>query len=130
MGKSKPLVRKYEVNNEEDDNVQELLQSLNSETYVVEPEPQQQQPQYAEQYAEDLQEEQQPPSQILPSFAGMLTFDIKMSIICAILYIVVSQIPLEKLVYNYISLDKIPYSDVIVKAIIIGGLFFLIARFI
>lgn len=55
--------------------------------------------------------------------------DIKLTLLVAIIFILTSKIPLEKLIYNYVSLDKIPFSDILVKSVIAGALFFFCARF-
>jgi hypothetical protein len=46
--------------------------------------------------------------------------DIKVAIYAIGVFILVSIIPIEKYVYNYIALEKIPYSQVIIKAVLSG----------
>lgn len=43
--------------------------------------------------------------------------DFKTALIAAGLFIVLHSLPIEKYIYKYISLDKIPYSNLVIKAI-------------
>ena len=54
--------------------------------------------------------------------------DIKTAFYVVIVFIVVSIIPVETTIYKYISLDKIPYSAVLLKAIIAGILVFILKK--
>jgi small-conductance mechanosensitive channel len=55
--------------------------------------------------------------------------DLKMTIAVIIIYIIVTIIPVEKFVYKYIaSLDKIPYSSLVVKAFLAGSVYFVIRK--
>jgi hypothetical protein len=132
MSKSKPINRNIAValeNIEEDENVQEVLDNINTENYVVDNEIQSNP---VDQYQVQGQEKEMyvSESQYNIPYIGALTNDIKMAAICAVVFILASQIPLEKIVYNYISLENIPFSGVIAKALIAAALFFLISRFI
>jgi hypothetical protein len=51
-----------------------------------------------------------------------------MAAICAAVFVIVSYIPLELFVFKYISLDKIPYSTVLIKAITAAFVFFVFAK--
>ena len=62
--------------------------------------------------------------------AGALNNDLKLAAICVTVFIIASHIPLEKLVYRYVSLDKIPYSQIVIKAILAGILFIILGRLI
>ena len=61
-------------------------------------------------------------------FAWAGNDDIKTAIYVVIVFIVVSIIPIETTIYKYISLDKIPYSSVLLKAIIAGILVFILKK--
>ena len=56
--------------------------------------------------------------------------DIKLICIVFAVTIFIMMLPIEKLVYNYIALDKIPYSEVVIKAIVASMLFFVLKRVI
>jgi hypothetical protein len=122
MSKSNPIDNVAQI--EEDDDVQALLENINAKNYVMENNaPLPANNSFVDNYSDQFENDPK------PSFSSIITYDIKMSVIVAALFVVVSQIPLEKLVYNYIALDKIPYANVIVKAVIIGALFFLFSYF-
>lgn len=61
-------------------------------------------------------------------FSWTRSDDIKTALYVVIVFIIVSIIPIETTVYKYISLDKIPYSNVLLKAIIAGILVFLLKK--
>jgi len=64
-------------------------------------------------------------------FADMFnSADIQSTILCVAVFIIVSFLPIEQYVFKYIALDKIPYSAVIVKALIAGALFYVVKRLI
>ena len=168
MGKSKPINRNknnvasasdnLNINDgqlkEEDKNVQDVLQSLNAETYVVEPQLQQrlQEQQRDRESVHDsidsanadnganaantgdsdgAQFEKYEDNSVFPfpiPISSSTMNDIKMSLVCVSIFFIVSQIPLEKIVFNYIALDKIPLSGIMIKGIIAGLLFFIISR--
>lgn len=46
--------------------------------------------------------------------------DLKVAVFAVGVFILVSIIPIETYVYNYIALDKIPYSSVVIKAVLAG----------
>jgi hypothetical protein len=54
--------------------------------------------------------------------------DFKLAVSVIGIFIVVKFIPIEKLVYQYVSLDKIPYSNFILKGIIAAVIFFVLAK--
>ena len=54
--------------------------------------------------------------------------DIKVALYVIVAYLVVSFIPVEDLIYKYIQLNKIPYSGVIIKAVIAGILVYLMMK--
>ena len=124
------------------DDIKDVLQSLNSANWAVTPPDDDQQqsnesmpsmqsmPSMNSQYESfdslDSRETEEAPSSLL----AFLTMDIKLAAICALVFITVSQIPLEKIVYTYISLDKFPFSEVIIKAIIAGLIFFVLGRIV
>jgi len=53
---------------------------------------------------------------------------IKTSLYIVFLFFILYIIPLEKVIYKYISLYKIPYSDVIIKSILAGIIYFVISN--
>jgi hypothetical protein len=56
--------------------------------------------------------------------------DIKNSLIVFAIFLIVSKIPLEKIIYKYISLQHIPLSDIIIKGVIAAVLFFVARKFL
>lgn len=64
-----------------------------------------------------------PPTKAEAGFlADMLPWlnnDVQAAFVAAILYVVISVIPVEKLVYKYIALDKVPYSHHVIKAVLL-----------
>ena len=50
------------------------------------------------------------------------------TIFVVLIFFVVSIIPIEKMIYKYVSLNKIPYSDMIIKAILAGSIFFVLTK--
>lgn len=79
---------------------------------------------YYEQY------EQEAPAD--PKEKLMLEFfnsDIKIALIAAACYILISMLPVDKLVYRYIDLQKVPYSGVVIKAVIMFAVVYLLQRY-
>lgn len=54
--------------------------------------------------------------------------DIKVALYVIVAYLIVSFIPIEDLIYKYIQLNRIPYSGVIIKAVIAGILVYLMMK--
>jgi hypothetical protein len=54
--------------------------------------------------------------------------DIKVALIAAACFILVSMLPVDKLVYQYIDLQKVPYSGVVIKAVIMFVVIYLLQR--
>lgn len=54
--------------------------------------------------------------------------ELKTTMYVVIIFFIVSAIPIEKMIYKYISLNKIPYSDIILKAILAGAIFFVLTK--
>ena len=116
-----------------DDVVQDVLQSLNNETFTLPPE---QTINYSSMAAAAYNTTQ--PSHPLNQHADedrndrvlpfAITHDIKLAAICMTVFIIVYQIPLEKIIYSYISLDKLPFSEVLVKGLIAGVAFYFISH--
>lgn len=50
------------------------------------------------------------------------------TIFVVLIFFVVSIIPIEKMIYKYVSLNKVPYSDMIIKAILAGSIFFVLTK--
>jgi hypothetical protein len=70
------------------------------------------------------------PGHVQPFSIGPLTTDLKLAAICMAVFVAVTQIPLEKIIYSYIALDKLPFSEVLVKGAIAGALFYFLTRLI
>lgn len=67
-----------------------------------------------------------------PDFASLLVWnnDLKLVIVSIGLFIVVSVLPIEKYVFQYIALDHIPYSNVLIKAVIFGVVLFVLTKIV
>ena len=130
MSKSTPIeaIKQIHANPEEpvDDNVKEVLDSINSETYTAPPFPTYippPPPQY-----EPMTHDEDSEATLIGGFR--ITNDMKLALISALVFIAIYQIPIEKIVFSYISLDKLPFSEVLIKGLIAGIVFFLLARII
>lgn len=127
------------------DHIFETLQALDPSLFEQQ---KQQQLQMQEQQLQQLQmqelqqQQQQQNQQQMPQqngqhmeqqkqgFFDLYSIEIKMSIICAIVFIIVSILPIEKIIFKYYSLDRIPYSNLILKAIISAIVFFILIKLI
>lgn len=56
--------------------------------------------------------------------------DLKNAIVAMIAFVIVSLLPIERFVYAYISIDKIPYSNLIVKAVLCGVVVYVIKKLV
>ena len=63
-------------------------------------------------------------------FTLELDNDIKYALMCASIFIIVTYIPIEDYILNYISLGHIPHAKIFIKATLAGLLFFLIKKFL
>lgn len=54
--------------------------------------------------------------------------NLKYSLYVVGIFIIVSNIPIERIVYRYVSLNKLPIPDTIFKAIIAGVIFFILTK--
>lgn len=54
--------------------------------------------------------------------------DINIAICIAVISLLIMILPTEKIVYNYINLDKVPYSSVIVKAFLIAVSYYILSK--
>lgn len=63
-------------------------------------------------------------------FMFELNNDIKYALMCASVFILVTYIPIEDYILNYISLGHIPHAKIFIKAALAGVLFYLIIKFI
>lgn len=54
--------------------------------------------------------------------------ELQHTIYVVIIFFIISAIPIEKMIYKYISFNKIPYSDVILKSILAGLVFFVLTK--
>jgi hypothetical protein len=80
-------------------------------------------------YYENEQYEQEAPAD--PKEKLMLEFfnsDIKIALIAAACFILITMLPVDKLVYRYIDLQKVPYSGVVIKAVIMFIVIYLLQR--
>ena len=138
-------------NPEEDNTIQDLLQSLNSENYAmpqpplgsgpmpsshpsannVMPDSSSTEPTFAP-FAqfEDVGQGAAPfLSQSLSRF-DQAQADLKLVAFCIIAFLAASQIPLQKLIGHYMAIDKIPFSDVAIKALLAGAFFYALSKVI
>jgi len=130
MSKSTPLTElqqplqqvEHDQNTEQD--VEQVLQSLTESFSPQPPPPPQQFPVYA---PYEVETKIVPDDELLKRFF-VFDSDVKMAAICAAVFVIVTYIPLEKIVFKYISLDKVPYSGIIVKALTAAFLFFVVAK--
>jgi hypothetical protein len=147
MAKSTPIavIKQQQQQNPEihedqsDDVVQDVLSSLNNEHFQQQQQ-QQQAPASAPLYADLVAdanshpyagaEAAAVPGHVQPFSIGPLTTDLKLAAICMAVFVAVTQIPLEKIIYSYIALDKLPFSEVLVKGAIAGALFYFLTRLI
>lgn len=63
------------------------------------------------------------------SSSFMLDADIKTIILVMGIIIIVHVLPVETFVFKYVSIEHIPYSAIIIKAIVGGGLFFFLKKY-
>lgn len=63
-------------------------------------------------------------------FSIELDTDIKYALMCASIFIIVTYIPIEDYILNYVSLGHIPHVKIFIKAALAGLLFFLIMKFL
>ena len=55
--------------------------------------------------------------------------DIKVILLVVVIAFVVQVFPFEQFVYKYVSVQHIPYSNILIKAILAGALFFLAKKY-
>lgn len=151
MAKSTPIavIKQQQQQNPEihedqsDDVVQDVLSSLNNEHFQQQ---QQQAPASPPLYADLVADANShpyagaevaaaaaaaaAPGNVQPFSIGPLTTDLKLAAICMAVFVAVTQIPLEKIIYSYIALEKLPFSEVLVKGAIAGALFYFLTRLI
>lgn len=120
------------LNTESDDNVNDVLNSLNAKQYVT-PDSNSNQllppPPIYDPYIETMIEENNDDDNT-SYLSHLMTTDVKLSVLCAIVFIIVYSIPIERIVFTYISIDKLPFSEIIIKGLIAGTIFFILARLI
>lgn len=63
-------------------------------------------------------------------FTLELDTDLKYALMCASIFIIVTYIPIEDYILNYVSLGHIPHVKIFIKAALAGLLFFLITKFL
>lgn len=116
-----------------DDNVREVLENINAETYSAPVPPFQNYIQPGGRMFDDVDDTDDTGKNTSNngsmSIGGFqITNDMKLALISALIFIAVYQIPIEKIVFTYISLDKLPFSEVVIKGLIAGVIFLLLAR--
>ena len=124
MSKSTPLNDLKSVNTQplpeepSDDVVQDVLQSISNVNYAQAPP------------EEPIIQQQLPPTTQPANLFETLSNDIniKLAFICAAVFITAYQIPLQKVLTNYISLDKFPFAEPIIKGIFVGLVFYVLAK--
>lgn len=82
-----------------------------------------------ENYEEDvntnlIEDQKNNPINLMKPLIGELQY----TIYVVMIFFILSVIPVEKIVYKYISLNRIPYSDIILKSILAGLLFFVLTK--
>jgi hypothetical protein len=65
-----------------------------------------------------------------PPSSLMQDADMKNSFLVIGIIILVQILPVETFVFKYVSIEHIPYSSLIIKAIVGGGLFFLLKKYV
>lgn len=143
------------LNTDDDATVQEVLNQLNQQESTTQPQQfqapspmhQQQQmsvpstfPALSESYNQMNEATYLPPQMQMPMnmsssmsglpFVMMQDTDIKIIGIVILAYVATSLLPIERFVYQYVSLYKIPYSDVIVKACLCGVLVYIVMKLV
>ena len=126
---------------DDDATIQDMLNHISAETQVPVQPPEYQQMNVVEpMLSGDMQSQpmqqyvmNDPISQIqhgnyLSSIVEWNNKDIKVALYVIIAYLVVSFIPIEDLIYKYIQVNKIPYSGVIIKAVVAGILVYLLMK--
>jgi len=130
-------------NDDNNDQVQEVLQSI-SETFQMPAMPPPQMPmpnfqlppmpqQFIDNYAPsnlyeiDTKISEDNNEMLLSKFL-VFDNDVKLAAVCAAVFVIVTFIPLEKLIFKYISLDRVPYSGIIMKALAAAVVFYVFAK--
>lgn len=54
--------------------------------------------------------------------------DFKIAVLVAIMYIVLTLLPVESFIYRYVALNKIPYANVLIKAVLAGAVVYLVSK--
>lgn len=125
------------VEMQEDDQVQDVLQSIN-ETFAAPPQPPSNfLPALPPQFDQYASVQMPTETGIEPSvdndkidIMGFLTYELKLAILSAIIFIVVCFVPVEQFVFKYAALEKIPFANVYIKAMIAGALFYFAVKLI
>lgn len=79
-----------------------------------------------DQEIEKIDEEEEKQNNFVLSF--LMSHDVKLAVLCSLVFLCVCFIPIENIVFKYISLDKIPYANMYIKAILAGIIFFTFAK--
>lgn len=143
MSKSTPIVQLQQQQQppqgqaQEVDEVQEVLQALQSENFQQQQQQQQidpspshflpSLPQYAPANFYELDTKISDQKDLLTKFL-VFDNDVKMAAICAAVFVIVTYVPLERIIFKYISLDKVPYSALFLKALTAAFVFYVFAK--
>lgn len=61
---------------------------------------------------------------------ALIRYDVKNVVIVVVVFMISSVLPIERIVNNYIAIDKIPYSNIAIKSVLAGVLFFLLNKLV
>jgi hypothetical protein len=132
------LLDQLENDNEKDDNpqstfepndqVSEVLQSIVNETSMQQPLLNFQYPNNPIEYQPPVEVDKVNKKEDNIMLSIILSHDFKLAMLCSIIFLVLCFLPIETIVFKYIALDRIPFANVYIKAILAGILFFISAR--
>jgi hypothetical protein len=132
MAKSTSLEELQSMSNmniETDETIAEVLQKLGSQQMQPQQmQPQVAQPMYNSQYYPVTQ---QNPINIVDRFSMGIFWDkdALKALYIGIITTVVMIVPIEKFAYQYVNIENVPYSSIIIKAIIITILSYIVMKF-
>ena len=135
MSKSVPINNISAVEEDDDQTIQDVLQSLDVDVDVDTADAgldnHQQSPVELANNISNNYSPLTPQTPVTPeniSFISSINDDIINLVVVFVLFIIVSKLPIENLIYRYISIQHIPLSQVIIKATIATILFFIIKK--
>ena len=77
-----------------------------------------------------LQQQNAPKANILDGMVKLVTDDFKIGAMILVGYLVVHFIPVSNVLGKYLTLEKIPYADIVIKAVILAACVLLARRFV